>query len=82
MYGLKQTPRAWYAKLDHYLQQEGFKKGVTGRNIYMKIDKDEVLITHVYIDDLIFVSNYVGMSHEFSLNIPKRFEMSLIGELS
>ena len=42
LYGLKQTPRVWYAKLDHYLQQEGLKKGVAGSNIYMKIDKDKL----------------------------------------
>ena len=57
LYGLKQAPRAWYAKLDHYLQQEGFKKGVAGSNLYMKMDKEKLLITLVYVDDLIFSRN-------------------------
>ena len=28
LYGLKQAPRAWYARLDNYLQQQGFKKRI------------------------------------------------------
>jgi hypothetical protein len=26
LYGLKQDPRAWYSRLDKYLQHAGFKK--------------------------------------------------------
>jgi len=29
LYGLKQAPRAWYARLDKYLQQQGFKRGMS-----------------------------------------------------
>ena len=36
LYGLKQAPRAWYARLDHYLQQQSLKKGVAGSNLYIK----------------------------------------------
>lgn len=62
--------------------QEGFKKGVSGSNLYMKMDKEKLLITLVYFDDLIFASNVDEMSHKFALNMSKRFEMSMIGELS
>ena len=47
LYRLKQAPRAWYEILDHYLQQEGFKKGVAGSNLYMKINKDKFFISCV-----------------------------------
>eukprot|EP00253_Pinus_taeda_P027678 PITA_27678 len=40
LYGLKQAPRAWYARLDHYLQQQGFKKGVDGSNLYIKTNEE------------------------------------------
>eukprot|EP00253_Pinus_taeda_P019035 PITA_19035 len=42
LYGLKQAPRAWYARLDHYLKQQGFKKGVVGSNLYIKTDQGEL----------------------------------------
>lgn len=82
LYSLKQAPRAWYARLDHYIQQQNFKKGVAGNNLYMKMDEDILLITLVYVDDLFFASNNDEMSHEFAQNMSKEFEMSMIGELS
>ena len=79
---MKQAPKASYTRLDHYLQQQGFKKGVAGSNLYIKMDEDKLLVTLVYVDDLIFASNNDEMSHEFSQNMSKEFEMSMIGELS
>lgn len=82
LYGLKQDPRAWYARLDHYIKQQGFKKGVAGSNLYIKTDEDKLLVTLIYVDDLIFARNNDEVSHEFSQNMSKEFEMSMIGELS
>ena len=79
---MKHAARAWYAILDHYLRQQGLKKGVAGSNIYMKMDEDKLLVTLVYVDDMIFSSNNDEMSHEFSQNMSKVFEMSMMGELS
>jgi len=57
LYGLKQAPRAWYYRLDKYLHQQGFTKGSTNNNLYIKIDNDKLLILVVYVDDIIFGSN-------------------------
>eukprot|EP00253_Pinus_taeda_P025500 PITA_25500 len=42
LFGWKQSPRAWYARLDHYLQQQDFKNGVAGSNLYIKRDEGEL----------------------------------------
>lgn len=80
--GLKKAPRAWYARMDHYLQLKCFKRGVVDNNLYIKMDKDSLLITLVYVDDLIFGSNNNDISHGFAAEISKEFEMSIIGEFS
>ncbi|XP_059069291.1 mediator of RNA polymerase II transcription subunit 30 isoform X2 [Cryptomeria japonica] len=36
LYGLKQAPCAWYDRLDKYLQQQGFKRGMADNNLYVK----------------------------------------------
>lgn len=82
LYGLKQALRAWYVRLDHYLQQKGFKRGVVGKNIYIEMEKENLLITLAYVDDLIFGRNDNGTSHGCALEMSKEFEMSMIGELS
>jgi hypothetical protein len=52
MYGLKQTPRAWYARIDGYLMSLGFNKSVVDPNLYYKIFNGESLILVLYVDDL------------------------------
>lgn len=81
-YGLKQAPRAWYYRLDKYLRQQGFIKGSTDSNLYIKIDNDKLLILVVYVDDIIFGSSEEDMSQNFSLVMQKEFEMSMLGELT
>eukprot|EP00253_Pinus_taeda_P034837 PITA_34837 len=82
LYGLKQAPRAWYYHLDKYLHQQGFSKGSTDSNLYIKIENDKLLILVVYVDDIIFGSNEEAMSESFALVMQKEFEMSLLGELT
>ena len=57
LYGLKQVPRAWYSRLDTYLQQQGFRRGVININIYIKTKSYNQLIDLVYVDDIIFCSS-------------------------
>jgi hypothetical protein len=47
LYGLKKAPRAWYSRLDRYLPQQGFRKGNAYNNLYIKVDRDNILIIEV-----------------------------------
>ena len=66
LYGLKQAPRAWYARLDKYLQQQGFKRGSVDNNLYIKMDKESMIIIEVYVDDIIFESDDDKLSQQFA----------------
>ena len=81
-YGLKQAPRAWYYRLEKYLHQQGFSKGLADSNLYIKVENDKLLILVVYVDDIIFGSNEEAMSQSFASIMQKEFEMSLLGELT
>jgi hypothetical protein len=82
LYGLRQAPRAWYSRLDKYLQQQGFREGNADRNIYIKVDRANILIIEVYVDDIIFGSDDDRMSQKFSRDMQNEFEMLLLGELT
>eukprot|EP00253_Pinus_taeda_P034981 PITA_34981 len=82
LYDLKQAPRGWYYLLEKYLQQQGFTKGSTDRNLYTKIENDKLLTIVVYVDDIIFGSNEESISQNFALVMQQEFEMSLFGELT
>ena len=80
--GLKQAPRHWYARLDKYLQDKGFKKGYVDRNLYIKHEGDDLLIVLVYVDDIIFGCTNNSSVQWFANSMQSEFEMSMIGELS
>jgi hypothetical protein len=82
LYGLKQTPKAWYSKLDIYLQQQGFKKGNADNNIYIKVNQYSTLLNEVYVDDIIFGSDDDRMSKKVFKDMQNEFDVSFLGELS
>jgi hypothetical protein len=82
LYGLKQAPGAWFSILDRYLQQKGFRKGNVDNNIYIKMDRDNILIIEVYVDDIIFESDDDRMSRKFSKDMKNEFKVSLLGDLN
>ena len=54
LYGLKQAPRAWYDQLTQYLLDRGFKRRYADRTLFVKNDKDYLLVAQVYVNDIVF----------------------------
>ena len=82
LYGLKQAPRAWYDRLTTYLLDHGFKKGQANQTLFVKRGENFLLCAQVYVDDIVFRSIIDHLAHEFSEEMKKEFEMSVVGELN
>jgi hypothetical protein len=82
LYGLKQARRAWYYRLDKFLQDKGFNKGTVDNNLYIKSEGDNLLVVLVYVDDIIFGCTNESSVQWFANSMQTYFDMSLIGELS
>nr|GEW03525.1 retrovirus-related Pol polyprotein from transposon TNT 1-94 [Tanacetum cinerariifolium] len=54
LYGLKQAPCARYNRLLMFLLQNHFIKGTTNPTLFIKRFVDDILVVHVYVDDIIF----------------------------
>jgi hypothetical protein len=52
MYGLKQSPRDWYGRIDSFLTSLGFTKSKSNSNLYFKVMNDEPVVLLLYVDDL------------------------------
>lgn len=82
LYGLRQAPRAWNAKLDASLRNLGFVRSVSEHGVYMRGDGSARLLVGVYVDDLIIA----GRSHKevigFKEEMKNLFRMSDLGALS
>ncbi|GJW32164.1 putative ribonuclease H-like domain-containing protein [Tanacetum coccineum] len=82
LYGLHQAPRAWYATLSTYLLENGFRRGTIDKTLFIKKDKDDILLVQVYVDNIIFGSTKKSLCVKFEQMMHKRFQMSSIGELT
>ncbi|GKF84800.1 putative ribonuclease H-like domain-containing protein, partial [Tanacetum coccineum] len=60
LYGLHQAPKAWYATLSTFLLKNGYKRGT--------IDKHDIILVQVYVDDIIFGSTKKSWCDEFEGN--------------
>nr|GEU70781.1 hypothetical protein [Tanacetum cinerariifolium] len=56
LYGLHQAPRAWYETLANYLLKNGFQRGKIDQTLFIKKQKVNILLVHVYKQDGIFIS--------------------------
>ena len=82
LYWLKQAPRAWYECLKDFLLRKGFEKGKADPTLFTrKVDKD-IFVCQIYVDDIIFGSTNQTWCEDFSRIMTKRFEMSMMGELT
>ena len=76
LYGLKQASRAWNTRIDKYFQDNGFKKCPYEHTIYVKKEADDnILLTWLYVDDLIFTGNNPTMFEDFKKSMVHEFEM-------
>nr|GEV81780.1 hypothetical protein [Tanacetum cinerariifolium] len=55
IYSLHQAPRAWYETLANYLLENGFQRGKIDQTLFIMMQKGDILLVHIYVDDIIFV---------------------------
>nr|GEW24618.1 uncharacterized mitochondrial protein AtMg00810-like [Tanacetum cinerariifolium] len=82
MYGLHQSPRAWYGTLSKYLLDNGFQRGTIDQTLFIRKHKGEFLLIQVYVDDIIFGSSNSKLCKEFEALMHDKFQMSAMGELN
>jgi len=80
LYGLKQGPKMWYAKLDDFLKSQGFDNIDPDACLYLLIDDGEIIIVLVYVDDLLLVASSLAAIYKIKDALHKRFEMKDLGE--
>ncbi|GJZ94608.1 retrovirus-related pol polyprotein from transposon TNT 1-94 [Tanacetum coccineum] len=56
LYGLHQAPRASYATLSTFLLKSGYRKGTIDKTLFIKKNKNDIMLVQVYVDDIIFGS--------------------------
>jgi hypothetical protein len=65
LYGLKQSLRDWYSRMDTHIQKQIFKKGAPYNNLYIKKEYKNMTIIIVSVDNIIFVCDDDNIRNTF-----------------
>jgi hypothetical protein len=81
LYGLKQVPQAWYAKMDSFLLYTRFSRCHFDPNVYTKKVGIHLIILVLYVDDLILTGSDPKILNHVKTSPKKKFEMTDLGFL-
>eukprot|EP00253_Pinus_taeda_P031471 PITA_31471 len=81
LYGLKQTPQAWYAKMDSFLLESSFSRCHSDNTVYTKKVGKSFIILVLYVDDLILTGSDPNLINHVDSSLKKKFEMTDLGHL-
>nr|GEU66834.1 hypothetical protein [Tanacetum cinerariifolium] len=82
LYGLHQAPRAWYETFANYLLENGFQRGKIDQTLFIKRWKGDILLVHIYVDDIIFCATNKDLCKSFEKLMKDKLQMSSLGELT
>lgn len=72
LYGLRQAPRNWFAKLAATLKEYGFQQSRADYSLFTYYSGEVILSVLVYVDDLIIAGNngdVIGVSKSILANV-------------
>ncbi|KAJ0771566.1 putative RNA-directed DNA polymerase [Helianthus annuus] len=81
IYGLKQSPRAWFGKIAEFLELNGFKLTHADSSLFVKKLGAQVVVVLVYVDDLIITGDVQEEITQLKANLCVRFKMKDLGRL-
>ena len=57
LYGLKQSPRAWFAKFSEAIKKFGMQKSKSDHSVFYRNSQAGIILLVVYVDDIIITGN-------------------------
>uniref|UniRef100_A0A2N9FX30 Reverse transcriptase Ty1/copia-type domain-containing protein n=1 Tax=Fagus sylvatica TaxID=28930 RepID=A0A2N9FX30_FAGSY len=81
LYGLKQSPRAWFGKFSQSMKNYGFKQSQADHTLFLKCDRGKLTALIVYVDDMVVTSNDEEGIRRLRDYLAKEFEMKDLGAL-
>jgi len=81
LYGLKKSPRTWYAKMDSFLSDTTFSWCHSKNIVYTKKVGKSLIILILYVDDIILNGGDPNLVNHVKCRLKKEFEMEDLGNL-
>lgn len=82
LYGLKQSPRAWFDRLIKVLKFDGYTQSQANLTFFIKqFDHGKVTMLIVYVDDIVLTRNHEEEMKRIKLLLSNKFEIKDLGSL-
>src|SRR5437016_5876161 len=77
LYGLKQSPREWYAELARALEDMGFIQNPYDNSLFTHREMKIAVI--IYVDDLLLIGSDIEKIRDLKRRLGERFDMKDLG---
>ncbi|GKC71804.1 putative RNA-directed DNA polymerase [Tanacetum coccineum] len=81
LYGLKQSPRAWFGRFTLAMKRYGFKQSNSDHTLFLKNRKNRVTCLIIYVDDMVITGNDEEEIKRLKEGLFTEFEMKDLGNL-
>jgi len=82
IYGLKQTPRAWFHRFSHFLLTVGFNSSQADSILFVYSSAHEIIYLLLYVDDIIITGSNMSLIDTFIRKLRHEFSMKDLGTLN
>ncbi|KAK4260610.1 hypothetical protein QN277_003703 [Acacia crassicarpa] len=81
LYGLKQSPRAWFSRFTKAVKELGYTQGQADDTLFIKRVNDRVTILVVYVDDIIITGNDEESITLLKQDLSAEFQVKDLGQM-
>lgn len=81
LYGLKQSPRAWFGRFSQAMKKYGFCQSNSDHTLFLKHQRGKVTALIVYVDDMIITGDDAEEMDKLQKQLATEFEMKNLGGL-
>ncbi|KAK4407439.1 Retrovirus-related Pol polyprotein from transposon RE1 [Sesamum angolense] len=79
IYGLKQSPRAWFDKFSRIIGEFGFSRCQADHSVFVQTTKTGMVILAVYVDDILITGSDINGIEEAKTYLQKHFVTKDLG---
>ncbi|KAH9802834.1 retrovirus-related pol polyprotein from transposon RE1 [Citrus sinensis] len=81
LYGLKQSPRAWFGKFTKAMVRFGYNQSNSDHTLFIKKRQGKITVLIVYVDDMVVTGNDEEETEALQKYLSREFEMKDLGAL-
>jgi hypothetical protein len=81
LYGLKQSPRAWFGRFSMAMRKYGFQQSNSDHTLFLKRRQGKITALIIYVDDMIITGDDSEEIYRLEKHLAMEFEMKNLGGL-